>query len=358
MEEGAKLAASQNNNNEVGDGMQCIHHPHHTNTSNPGAICAFCLQEKLGKLLSSSFPSPPPPSSSSPSPSPSFTPPPPPLSLKTNHHTRSRIPFLVQNKNNTVSTKNKKPSTTSNCSSSGNIIFKRSKSTVTSTRNHTHFIHHDHDFFSPRKRNGFWSFLYPSSKEAKSPNGKQRGKCSGQTQRKSDHVIMEEEKCFSSSSSKVSRSRSVGCGSRSFSADFFERISSGLGDCTLRRVESHREGKHKVVASASSASSSSSSSSSSAAGGGGVVNHCMKERVRCGGIFGGFAVTSSSSSASSSSWVSSTVDDGRGRSWGWAFASPIRAFTTKGSSSSKRDASDKNATPNLSAIPSLLTVRG
>ncbi|KAK7354820.1 hypothetical protein VNO80_20328 [Phaseolus coccineus] len=352
MEEGARLGA-YHNNNEVGDGiMQCIHHHHLTNnlnSSNPGAICAFCLQEKLDKLLSSSFPSPPPPSSSSPSESPSFTPPPPPssslpLSLKTNHHTRSRIPFLVPNKS--ISTKNKKPSTTSNSSSSGNIIFKRSKSTVTSTRSHSQFIHHHHDF-SPRKKNGFWSFLYPSSKEAKSPNGKQRDKCLGHTQRKSDHVIMEEDTCFSSSSSKVSRSRSVGCGSRSFSADFFERISSGLSDCTLRRVESQREGKPKVVASASTTSSA----------GAGVGNHCMKERVRCGGIFGGFAATSSSFSASSSSWVSSTVDDGRGRSWGWAFASPIRAFTTK-ASSSKRDASDKNATPNLSSIPSLLTVRG
>jgi len=280
MEEGP----SHNNNNEVADGMQCIHHPHRTNNNNnTAAICAFCLQEKLGKLLSSSFPSPP--------------------SVKTKN--------------------NKPPTTSSNSSSSGSIIFKRSKS----TRTHA-FIHHDHDF-SPRKKNGFWSFLYPSSK---SPNGgKQRQKCLGvHTQRKSDHVIMEEDKCLSSSSSKVSRSRSVGCGSRSFSADFFERISSGLGDCTLRRVESRREGKPA-----------------------GVVNHCMKERVRCGGIFGGFAVTSSSSSASSSSWVSSTVDDGRGRSWGWALASPIRAFTTKASSSSsssKRDASDN--------IPSLLTVRG
>ncbi|CAJ1963376.1 unnamed protein product [Sphenostylis stenocarpa] len=351
MEEGARLGACHNNNNnEVGDGVQCIHHPHTTNNNaNPGAICAFCLQEKLGKLLSSSFPSPPP--SSSPSPSPSFTPLPPPssslpLSLKTPHPTRSRIPFLVPTKtNNNFNNKNKKPSTTttSNASSSSNVIFKRSKSTATSTRSHNHFLLHDHDF-SPRKKNGFWSFLYPSSKEAKSPNGKHRDKGLGQTQRKSDHVTMEEDKCFSSSSSKVSRSRSVGCGSRSFSADFFERISSGLGDCTLRRVESQREGKPKVVASASA--------------GTGVVNHCMKERVRCGGIFGGFAVTSSSSSTSSSSWVSSSVDDGRGRSWGWAFASPMRAFTTKGSSSSKPDASDKNATPNLSAIPSLLTVRG
>uniref|UniRef100_A0A2N9GAU1 Uncharacterized protein n=1 Tax=Fagus sylvatica TaxID=28930 RepID=A0A2N9GAU1_FAGSY len=42
---------------------------------------------------------------------------------------------------------------------------------------------------------------------------------------------------------KVSRSRSVGCGSRSFSGDFFERISTGFGDCTLRRVESQRHPK-------------------------------------------------------------------------------------------------------------------
>ncbi|ONK66778.1 uncharacterized protein A4U43_C06F11870 [Asparagus officinalis] len=32
---------------------------------------------------------------------------------------------------------------------------------------------------------------------------------------------------------KVARSRSVGCGSRSFSGDFLERISTGFGDCTL-----------------------------------------------------------------------------------------------------------------------------
>ncbi|KAG4946314.1 hypothetical protein JHK87_042321 [Glycine soja] len=322
--------------NEISDGMQCMNHPHNNSNNNPGGICAFCLQDKLRNLLSSS-----PPLSSSSSPSPSFTPPPPP-SVKTDHdhNTRSRLPFLVPKKNN-----NKKPSSYTNISSSANIIFKRSKSTATPKRNQ--FL--EEKDFSPRKRNGFWSFLYPSSsKEAKSfgPNGKYRGKCLG---KKSDHVIIvEEDKCLSSSSSsssKVSRSRSVGCGSRSFSSDFFERISSGLGDCTLRRVESQREGgKPKLPASAN------------------TMNHCMKERVRCGGIFSGFVMNSSSSTTSSSSWVSSSVDDGRGRSWGWAFASPMRAFTTKGSppsSSSKRDASDKNnATPNLSAIPTLLTVRG
>ncbi|KAL2488100.1 uncharacterized protein Fot_41392 [Forsythia ovata] len=45
---------------------------------------------------------------------------------------------------------------------------------------------------------------------------------------------------------KVSRSRYVGCGSRSFSGDFFDRISTGFGDCALRGVESQREGKSKI----------------------------------------------------------------------------------------------------------------
>uniref|UniRef100_A0A9I9DU02 Uncharacterized protein n=1 Tax=Cucumis melo TaxID=3656 RepID=A0A9I9DU02_CUCME len=82
--------------------------------------------------------------------------------------------------------------------------------------------------------------------------------------------------------------------------------------------------------------------------------------------------SSSSSSASSSYWVSSSSDEegrfqqaatygqaGRSKNKGWAFASPMRAFTKPSSSSSegKRESSEKNLTPNLDAIPSLLTVR-
>jgi hypothetical protein len=146
----------------------------------------------------------------------------------------------------------------------------------------------------------------------------------------------------------VSRSRSVGCGSRSFSGDFFERISTGFGDCTLRRVESQREGKPVTVG----------------------TSH-MKGRVRCGGIFGGFIITSSSSSSSSSYWVSSSAEDmngkspgagplahGRSRSWGWAFASPMRALGSKPSSKDGKRDINRNTTPNLSGIPSLLAVRG
>ncbi|KAF3456241.1 hypothetical protein FNV43_RR00891 [Rhamnella rubrinervis] len=426
---------------DMGDGMQCSDHPYR---NNPGGICAFCLQEKLGKLVSSSFPLPIRGSSSSSS-SPSFRsdinavggvgtahggvgPSSSSLSLSLSvrptssamtaksgtsdstrggdcryHHDqeyytrRARIPFLLAKKK-------KKMTVTTSDRAAGDIVFKRSKSTTT-PRSRAHFLDapnggHHHQDFSPRKRGGFWSFLYLSSKSttaskkidksfsesSKIPSftsdttpapaglttvNKHKERCLGSSSssgKNRAHDIVEDDdddspnsQATASASSferKVSRSRSVGCGSRSFSGDFFERISTGFGDCTLRRVESQREGKPKV-----------SSSSAHRAGG-----DCMKERVKCGGIFGGFILTSSSSSSSSSSyWVSSSAEDmsgkpngplvhGRSRSWGWAFASPMRAFSKPTSKDGKRDiirqASDKNSTPNLSAIPSLLTVRG
>lgn len=59
---------------EMGDGTaQCSEHRFKNgSSSNPGGICAFCLQEKLGKLVSSSFPLQPIIPSCSSSPSPSF----------------------------------------------------------------------------------------------------------------------------------------------------------------------------------------------------------------------------------------------------------------------------------------------
>ncbi|OIV95203.1 hypothetical protein TanjilG_21594 [Lupinus angustifolius] len=431
MEEnkGGKVGVGEDN---ISEGMQCINHPHRNN-NNPGGICAFCLQEKLGKLVSSSSSLSIHPSSS---PSNSFrsnnayssfsattysinhsasiisskaTSTLAPTSFSsveksgTNHHhehyMRSRLPFLLPRKN-----KNKKQYTNSSTSSdsaaaTSDIIVKRSKSTAT-PRRRDKFLDDDgeegngdigiEDFnSSQRKRNWFWSFLYlssnPSSSSSKKFDAKSlreningsprisavnaasctsREKCSlgaSSLRRKSDMVVEEQEEEVDSVTSaasferKVSRSRSVGCGSRSFSGDFFEKISTGFGDCTLRRVESQREGKTKI---------------------GAVVNrhnHYMKEKVMCGGLFGGFMINSSSNSSSSSTyWVSSSNDDGinsnynngestngRGsKSWGWAFSSPMRAFGTKTSSSkdNKKNASDKNVTPNLSAIPSLLTV--
>jgi len=408
---------------DMGDGMQCSDHPYR---NNPGGICAFCLQEKLGKLVSSSFPLPIRGSTSSSS-SPSFRSDAnggagssSSLSLsirptsttkgindagggggKDSHYheyytRRARIPFLLGKKK-------KKVTTVASSDRAADIVFKRSKSTATPRR--SQFLDADdeeeeeEEDISPRKRGGFWSFLYFSSSSSTSSSsskpsasmamdksfrenfhitttlttanggtvGKHKEKSLGSSLGKKTEISEEDDSpnsqgataSASSFERKVSRSRSVGCGSRSFSGDFFERISTGFGDCTLRRVESQREGKPKA--------------SASAVHRGGGDHHCnMKERVKCGGIFGGFMITSSSSSSSSSSyWVSSSADQdmngkpvahGRNKSWGWAFASPMRAFSKPSSKDGKRDivrqASDKNKTADLAAIPSLLAVRG
>ncbi|KAK2990122.1 hypothetical protein RJ640_014791 [Escallonia rubra] len=383
---------------DMGEGsMQCIDHPYKNNT--PGGICAFCLQEKLGKLVSSSFPIAVFPSSSSSS-SPSFrsdfgtggsstsTLPVRPTQLSTSntrslsnntnchyHHQdysrRTKLPFLL------IQRKKKKKdlamNTTPASDHHSSIVFKRSKSTTT-PRHGMHFTGHDNaDDYSPHKRR-FWSFLHlpkhsTPRKTVRSLTDISSNTLSASTigsfshhrdKKKEDFPVVDENESPNQASfdRKVSRSRSVGCGSRSFSGDFFERISTGFGDCTLRRVESQREGKSKGTQR-------------------NVGQDCIKERVKCGGLFSGFMITSSSSSSSSSSyWVSSSTEDntaakpglavppvagpqlahGRSKSWGWAFASPIRAFSKP--STGKREGPSKNPQPNLAAIPSLLAVRG
>ncbi|CAH9080188.1 unnamed protein product [Cuscuta europaea] len=378
---------------DMGDGssMQCTNHPY-KNSSSPGGICALCLQEKLGKLVSSSFPSSIFPSSSSSS-TPSFrsdlggpgiTTSAPTSSLhahKTsqcsyNHHPhqfasirKPRLPFR----------RRKKKSSSSSSSDASAIVFKRSKSTAT-PRNRLSFLETDKngEDNSPRKR-GFWSFLYyPSSTSKKfektsvkdasfsSPSASVSGSVGVREKKRDSFVVVEENEEGSDQTApaqhdrKVSRSRSVGCGSRSFSGDFFERISTGFGDCTLRRVESQREGKPKIQSVHHRNSVASSG------------QDCIRERVKCGGIFSGFMMISASSS-SSSDWVSSEENGkgkptpsssavhhhqlahGRIKNWGWALASPMRAFSK--TSSGKTDASNKNPSPNLDSIPSLLTVR-
>ncbi|KAF8017526.1 hypothetical protein BT93_H2644 [Corymbia citriodora subsp. variegata] len=414
--------------------MQCADHPFRGNL---GGICAFCLQEKLGKLVSSSspLPLPRPSSSSSASSSPpfrsgaaprgyaaaAFAPAAssvsvnPAIPLPSNrqdgsggggdvYHARRAariVPFLLaKNKS-----RKKKKVAAGATTAAEMISFKRSKSTTTQRRGGGRFLDEEagNDDFSPRRRGGFWSFLYLSSYSAASGSGSggavarrdskshSRSRSQSQSQFTSNAMngpVVEDGNCDNAGSTsasaatssferKVSRSRSVGCGSRSFSGDFFERISTGFGDCTLRRVESQREasgrGQQKPRI--------------SAAHGG--------ERVRCGGIFGGFAAMASSSSSSSSSshWVSAgcsadqemahnsssssrssaaaaAVHGGgsRGhRSWGWAFASPLRAFGrpahTKDGKREKsvvagRNRNNATTSPNLAAIPSLLAVRG
>ncbi|KAL0537995.1 hypothetical protein IC582_026989 [Cucumis melo] len=386
---------------DISDGMQCTDHPYRTN---PGGICAFCLQEKLGKLVSSSLPLPIRGSSSSPS-SPSLgsdnnssinnnvngsvpsnagsiskT-----VNFNVNgvvdchfHHDnttkRARIPFLLAKKKKKVVMVGGAEYNRTN-----DVVFKRSKSTTAPRRGQFLVDGDDGVDFSPRKhRGGFWSFLYyhaPSSSKSHAPRKVERVATSGGGGNLgvNDTILEEDESPNGNATSferKVSRSRSVGCGSRSFSGDFFERISTGFGDCTLRRVESQRESKSSKV--------STNGNSSSHRNGAGVDHHCIKERVKCGGLFSGFMMTSSSSSSSSSSYLvsSSSADEltrkptpvvgpvisgGRSRTWTWAFASPMRAFKPSNSKDRKRSiirqATESNPSPDLNSIPSLLTVR-
>ncbi|XP_038906983.1 uncharacterized protein LOC120092831 [Benincasa hispida] len=391
---------------DMSDGMQCSDHPYRTN---PGGICAFCLQEKLGKLVSSSLPLPIRGSSSSPS-SPSVgsennvscgsggnnapTAPSNAISIGAGstsktvnfnangvdchyHDTRrARIPFLLAKKKKKVVTVGGAEYNRSN-----DVVFKRSKSTTAPRRGQFLVDGDDGADFSPRKRGGgFWSFLYyhaPSSSKSHAPRKVENSNSKGITTTGGGNLganatILEEDESPNSDTTsferKVSRSRSVGCGSRSFSGDFFERISTGFGDCTLRRVESQRENKSSKV---------STNGNSSHRNGAGVDHHCIKERVKCGGLFSGFMMNSSSSSSSSSSYlVSSSADEltrkptpaagplisgGRSRTWTWAFASPMRAFKPSNSKDRKRSiirqATESNPSPDLNAIPSLLAVR-
>ncbi|KAK8924226.1 hypothetical protein KSP39_PZI019454 [Platanthera zijinensis] len=233
---------------DIGEEAQCSDHP---DRSNPSGICAACLQEKLGKLVSSSKSSDPFFSNLTP---PSFSSPPSFLSNKT-------------------------------------------------------------AIAAPPKRS-FWSFLTLSSDVAKRRSIKYRA------------AAKEEEAC-ATVEGKVARSRSVGCGSRSFSGDFLERISNGLGDCALRRAESHREAKPKLSGDDYS------------------KQRRIKERVKCRGIFAGLgampfsnywlsAATANSGDFEEAGSLQAAKRGGRNRSWAWAFASPMRAFKPAGSGEGSR----------------------
>lgn len=405
---GGGVPAAAAVDDDMDDGTQCSNHPYRS--TSPGGICALCLQEKLGKLVSSSSSSFFVGSSSSSSPSFRSDAPASAAAIRLTststggcaapsgstsaaaastsnggdssygryqqdgyYSRRARIPFLLAQK------KKKKTLTTTTNSSSSDVVLRRSKSTAT-------------------HRSGFWSFLHLSNhKKSDRPKvGPGPGPAATAEEtaaeaaepKRVEYVVVEEADGSPNSSGggsntasfgrKVSRSRSVGCGSRSFSGDFFERISTGFGDCTLRRVESHREGRRSTSASRAAARAS--------------TGDAMKERVRCGGLFGGFMITSSSSSSSSSSyWASDhhvngrpsgpaatpgpgSLVHGRSRSWGWAFASPMRAFSKPSTTTTiikdgKRDVggsgggvaskrSNSTTAPNLAVIPSLLAVRG
>ncbi|XP_043705125.1 uncharacterized serine-rich protein C215.13-like [Telopea speciosissima] len=414
VEKGAAGGDGGGVGDDMGEGMRCNDHPYR---NNPGGICAFCLQEKLGKLISSSKSIPSFPSSSSSSPSyrsegggglgssssVSFLV--PHSSSFTTTTTINSININTNNNNNDYSGshhlrrarmtpflphQNDKAKKVVMASSDANLVLERSKSSSVTRRQYF-----DANEYSPRKKK-FWSFFNLSTRRRSNrdgesttttttqsatsavavaaPAGRDKGVESSSTMR-GEYVDDDESPNSSHTSSssfgrKVARSRSVGCGSRSFSGDFLERISTGFGDCTLRRVESQRETKPKSVLHHHRSTPAANAADEA---------QRIKERVKCGGIFGGFSTSYWQQSSSAAVVVAAATPHSRNKSWGWAFASPMRAFT-RPSSSTKADDKDgsrrdvqvtpskdstttttsgatSETTPNLAAIPSLLTVR-
>ncbi|XP_074566064.1 uncharacterized protein LOC141822519 [Curcuma longa] len=421
---------------DVGDGMQCVDHPYR---SNPGGVCAFCLQEKLGRLVSSSKTTPflslqrPPSSSSS------------PASFRSDvggggaaGHVSgcsrdvaatgrvTKFPFLAagHSRNKKSGNGGKKlvasGGTTRSTASvavamdGSGLVLNRSKSVAPRTtgsslaqvgvgggRSNGEAAAAAAVVDSPRKKS-FWSFLYhssvsstPASSSSSAANASVNrrrstsfssgGVCDGdatkqpQQQPPPANVLDKLEgataapvqfvesgggggespngsQASSSFGRKVARSRSVGCGSRSFSGDFLERISTGFGDCTLRRVESQRDAKPKSALHVDNY--------------GDQHRSRMKERVKCGGFFGGFGMTSAywlsaaaaapdqdfdggmRMSATAPTSRAGVTPHGRTRSWALVFASPMRAFRPH--SSSSRSASASNFISSINATNKLV----
>ncbi|XP_051206079.1 uncharacterized protein [Lolium perenne] len=308
-------------------------------------ICAFCLQEKLGMLVSSSKSSPfhPPPASVTPTTPPSTNMP----ASDPPHPSAVAVP------------QQKAKSSSSSTAATVASGLRRSKS-VAPRPEEPQLSSGSVAADSPRKKS-FWSFLYPSSGAHRSTSSSSSSSLPGDgpasARRKSVSVASSAASASmgrrlepidepdspgrrsegSSSSSfgrKVARSRSVGCGSRSFSGDFLERLSTGFGDCALRRVESHREPKPKGAAPAH-------------LGDGGDGDDYEQHKIKCAGFFGGLGAAPP---PSSSYWLSAPGNGGSGagagssgkapgarghRSWAWALASPMRALRPTSSASSK-----------------------
>ncbi|KAK1385630.1 hypothetical protein POM88_023365 [Heracleum sosnowskyi] len=217
------------------DSMQCVYHPY-KNNSPTGGICALCLQDKLGKLVSSPFLVNSTMVSSSLTSHHSSS----VLPINTNthpyhHFKKSKIPFLPTHQN-----KNQNASSSSSSSDHSNAaIFNRSKSSVMHRQDSKNGIESGNtgDLSTPHKR-GFWSFSHFSKRH----KIKQLA-CIAEIKKEESFAAERNERALGH---KVSRSRSVGGGNWSFSGDFLGRMSSRFGECALRRVESQRDGKPRL----------------------------------------------------------------------------------------------------------------
>ncbi|XP_057828935.1 uncharacterized protein LOC131040036 [Cryptomeria japonica] len=261
-------------------------------------ICAICLQEKLGKLIFSEKQSLFPQQSEV-------------GSSYSCSSSSSEAAKKINGENHNVGSRKITASLNDRSKHSGSaegfVLLSRSKSVATSRRigslGDSNLCSSSSSTSKKKGTNGsasFWSF-FGFSKKKTQINGVVADK-------------VEEEVSVIYNGGKVTRSRSVGCGSRSFSAAerfhpvHFEKSPVG----SSRKVaESHE--KLKVL---------------------GEEEENVKggSNVRCGGLFvgfGGLPPIMTSSSTSCAAMISEGINGrchSRSKSWGWAFSSPVRAF--------------------------------
>eukprot|EP01018_Ginkgo_biloba_P017626 Gb_27145 [translate_table: standard] len=281
------------------ESSQCRSHPAESTVG----ICPICLKEKLGKLVFTekqrfSLHSEVGSSYSCSSSSSDFT-------KKSNGGnvdvgSTGRISLLID----------KDRSKHSASSSEGFVLLSRSKSAAPSRRISS--LEESNRCPPTKKKGSFWSFLHFTKKNG-SKSGVLHESHADENSINSENTVTEERTYLNLKTfgCKVMRSRSVGCGSRSFSGDErdhpFLKNSIGFSECTPEGEKMKTSGQGKVD-----------------------QGEHITGRVKCGGLFVGFGGVSSSSAMISDYFkdASGRVSGchSRGRSWSWAFSSPIRVL--------------------------------
>lgn len=205
---------------------QCSDHPYRTTKS--GGVCALCVQERLCKLINVSYSS----QSSLPLRS-SYS-----SSSSASRSTPSFVTHATSRRSRMSKEKTKKKM---------EAMLRRTNSLAASV-----ILHPKDD--SPRKR---WLWPFSVTNKKVGHGGAVRWNCREKVEENNimslnierAAVVVQEDKDQEStqiSERKITRSRSVGCGNRSFSGgDFLERISTGFADCAYRRTGSQRQGNCK-----------------------------------------------------------------------------------------------------------------
>ena len=211
-----------------GEGMQCSRHRPRGRRNPAGAICAECLQEKLGRLVAGGGAARPYSSQSPPSP-------PCCSSIRPTVVEASTAGYRGDLYSSVGSSAEKASAGRIKSAIIPFFLIRPSGKMKKKEKEKERESVEMSDISKKKKKRSFWSLIRSSA------ISDEKGRSTEESPES------ESQSSLSSFGRRVARSRSVGCGSRSFSGDVLGRISSGFGDCALRRAESQRENERKLT---------------------------------------------------------------------------------------------------------------